>query len=91
MVIFLGNRGGGHDYRGGVYGHCGITPSGAQHAVYRPEAGAAPQQFILGKRFPEYQRSERRVSIVAPFVRMIHDWLDQDNYRASWIFDRLNK
>ena len=47
------------------------------------------KKFILGKRFPEYQRSERRVSVLAPFVRIIQDWLEQDNYRASWIFDRL--
>ena len=37
------------------------------------------KKFILGKRFPEYQRCERRVSILAPFVRIIQDWLDQDN------------
>ena len=47
------------------------------------------KKFILGKRFPEYQRSERRVSVLAPFVRIIQDWLEQDNYRASWVFERL--
>jgi len=39
------------------------------------------KKFILGKRFPEYRCSERRLSHMAPFVRMIQDWLSQDNYR----------
>jgi transposase len=47
------------------------------------------KKFILGKRFPEYQREKRSVSILASYVRMIQDWLSQDNYRASWIFERL--
>jgi transposase len=47
------------------------------------------KKYILGKRFPEYRRSERRISILAPFARIIQDWLGQDNYRASWIFERL--
>ncbi len=29
------------------------------------------KKFILGKSFPEYRRSERRLSILAPFVRII--------------------
>ena len=49
------------------------------------------KKYILGRRFPEYRRTERRVSILAPFVRMIQDWLSQDNYRASWIFERLKR
>jgi transposase len=49
------------------------------------------KKYILGKRFPEYRRTERRVSILAPFVRIIQDWVSQDNYRASWIFDRLKQ
>jgi len=47
------------------------------------------KKFILGKRFPEYHRSEGRGCILAPFVRVIQDWLGQDDYRASWVFDRL--
>lgn len=47
------------------------------------------KKYILGRRFPEYRRTERRVSILASFARMIHDWLSQENYRASWIWERL--
>jgi transposase len=49
------------------------------------------KKYILGKRFPAYRRTDRRVSILAPFVRIIQDWVSQDNYRASWIFDRLKQ
>jgi hypothetical protein len=33
------------------------------------------KKFILGKRLPEYCKSERSVSILAPFARFIQDWL----------------
>ena len=49
------------------------------------------KKHIVGKRFPEYRRSGRRTSILAPYVRIIADWLSQDNYRASWIFERLKQ
>jgi len=49
------------------------------------------KKFILGKRLPEYRSSERRASILAPFARIVQDWLDQDTYRASWIFERLKQ
>jgi transposase len=51
----------------------------------------AVKKYILGKRFPEYRRSQRRVSILAPFVRIIQDLVRQDNFRASWIFNRLKQ
>lgn len=47
------------------------------------------KKFIRGQRFPEYRRRERRLSLLTPFVRIIQDWLSQDSYRASWIFERL--
>ncbi len=49
------------------------------------------KKFILGRRMPEYRRSDRRASVLAPFVRVIQDWLGQDSYRASWIFGRLKQ
>jgi hypothetical protein len=33
MVTFSDNRGGGHDHRGGFYGHCCIAPSGVSGGV----------------------------------------------------------
>jgi transposase len=47
------------------------------------------KKYILCQRFPEYRRKAPRPSILAPFARIINDWLSQDNYRASWIFGRL--
>jgi transposase len=47
------------------------------------------KKYIAGKGFPEYRHSGRKPSILAPFARIIQDWLNQDNYRASWIFQRL--
>ena len=47
------------------------------------------KKYIVGQRFPEYRRSGRKPSILAPFTRIIQDWLNQDNYRASWIFEHL--
>ena len=47
------------------------------------------KKFIEGRRFPAYDRSKRGLSIIAPFVRIILDWLSQDDYRASWVFERL--
>ena len=49
------------------------------------------KKFIEGRRFPSYDRSKRCVSVMAPFVRLILDWLSQDNYRASWVFERLKQ
>lgn len=49
------------------------------------------KKYIQRQRFPEYRRANRRNSILAPFVRIIRDWLSQDDYRASWIFDRLKQ
>jgi transposase len=47
------------------------------------------KKFILGKRLPKHRRRQRRASVMAPFVRIIQNWLDQDSYRASWILRRL--
>jgi len=47
------------------------------------------RKFIEGRRFPAYDRNKRGISILAPFMRLILDWLSQDDYRASWVFERL--
>ena len=49
------------------------------------------KKFIEGRRFPAYDRSKRGIPILAPFVRLIVDWLSQDDYRASWVFERLKQ
>jgi transposase len=39
--------------------------------------------------FPRYNKTRRRESILAPFVQTIRDYLEDDDYKATWIFDRL--
>ena len=48
-------------------------------------------KFIQGRRFPEYNRAKRGICILVPFVRIILDWLSQDDYRASWVYDRIKQ
>jgi len=47
------------------------------------------KKYIQRQRFPEYRRGPRRNSILAPFAQIIRDWLAQNDYRASWVFDHL--
>jgi len=41
--------------------------------------------------FPQYQREKKRESILKPYQQIIKDYLEQDNYQATWIFDRLKR
>ena len=41
--------------------------------------------------FPQYQREKKKEFILQPYNQIIKDYLDQDNYQATWIFDRLKK
>jgi transposase len=49
------------------------------------------KKYIQEKQPPEYKKSQRRDSILAPYYQVIADFLDEDNYRATWIFDRLKQ
>jgi len=44
------------------------------------EEGAVP---------PRYNSSTRKESILAPYFQIISDWLEQDDYRATWIYQRI--
>ena len=39
--------------------------------------------------FPEYHRTKTRTSLLDPYVQLIEGYLDEDDYQATWIFDRL--
>jgi hypothetical protein len=41
--------------------------------------------------FPQYQKREPKTSILEPYYQTIKDFLDQDDYQATWIFDRLRR
>ena len=47
------------------------------------------KKYITEKKKPKYQKRKRRQSILSPFHQMIRDWLDQDDYKATWIFDKI--
>ena len=38
---------------------------------------------------PRYNKVKRKESILTPYVQLIDEWLQQDNYRASWIYHQI--
>jgi hypothetical protein len=47
------------------------------------------KKYITQKKLPQYHQQKRRESILFPFHSMIREWLDQDDFRATWIFDKI--
>jgi len=41
--------------------------------------------------FPTYSRRNAKPSILEPYHLIIKDFLDEDDYQASWIFERLKR
>jgi transposase len=39
----------------------------------------------------EYRKQKRKESILAPYCQLIRDWLEEDDYRATWIFNKLKQ
>jgi transposase len=39
--------------------------------------------------FPQYRKPKRRDSILTPYLKTIRDFLEEDDYQATWILDRL--
>ena len=39
--------------------------------------------------FPQYHKTTRRKSILDPYRQLIEEYLDQDDYQATWIFEKL--
>jgi transposase len=38
---------------------------------------------------PRYSKVKRKESILIPYLQIIEEWLQQDNYRASWIYHQI--
>ena len=49
------------------------------------------KKHIEKKEFPHYHKPKRGVSILEPYKQIIHDYLDQDDYQATWVFDRIKR
>lgn len=41
--------------------------------------------------FPQYHKHKRSISILEPYKQIINDYLDQDDYQGTWVFDRLKR
>ena len=47
------------------------------------------KKHLAGDEFPRYNKILRRESILAPYFQTIQDYLEEDDYKATWILDRL--
>lgn len=47
------------------------------------------KKYIIEKKQPQYRKQKQRESILSSYHQMIRDWLDRDDFRATWIFDKL--
>ena len=41
--------------------------------------------------FPEYRNKKGRGSILDPFRKIIEDYLEEDDYQGTWIFEKLTR
>jgi transposase len=48
-------------------------------------------KYIKEGRTPKYRKKKRRNSILAPYYQVIDDFLDEDNYRGTWIYNRIKQ
>ena len=47
------------------------------------------KKYITQKKPPQYTKKKQRESILAPYHQLIRDWLIDDDFSATWIFDKL--
>jgi transposase len=46
-------------------------------------------KYVTQGHSPRYRKVKRKESILTPFLQIIDDWLQQDNYRTSWIYNQI--
>lgn len=49
------------------------------------------KRHLENNSFPAYKKEKRKFSILEPYTQIIRDYLDQDDYQATWIYDRLRR
>ena len=49
------------------------------------------RKYLESNSLPEYKRKEKKPSILEPYHQAIRDFLEEDNYQATWILDRLRR
>ena len=47
------------------------------------------KRHLESNSFPAYRKEKRIESILDPYRQTIKDYLEQDNYQGTWIYDRL--
>lgn len=47
------------------------------------------KKHIQANSFPRYKKVKRQESILDPYRQSIKDYLDEDNYQATWILEKL--
>lgn len=46
------------------------------------------RRHLESNAFPEYHKGEQRKSIPDPFRKVIGDYLEEDDYQGTWIFEK---
>ena len=49
------------------------------------------KKHLESSSFPAYTRKAAKPSVLDPYCQAIRDFLDEDNYQATWIFERLKR
>ena len=49
------------------------------------------KRYLESKVPPKYCKRKRKGSILDPYKQIIDDYLQQDDYRATWLLDRISK
>ena len=49
------------------------------------------KRHLVSQSFPQYSRTTRKESVLQPYHQTIRDFLDEDDYQATWIFERLKR
>jgi len=49
------------------------------------------KKYLEAGTVPQYRKRKRQASILDPFKGTIEDFLQQDSYQATWLFDRIRK
>ena len=47
------------------------------------------KRHLHSSSFPEYKKRKRKQSILDPYKQIIKDYLAQDNYKGTWLLDRI--
>lgn len=48
-------------------------------------------KYIQEGQVPAYKRTQRRESILTPYYPIINDFLEEDDYRATWLYERIKQ